>query len=233
MQDYALQRKIVNIMVRHKAALAREPMSRERVLEAAIRLADAEGIGAVSMRRLAQELGVEAMTLYYYVANKREILDGIADMVTGEIGLPPPDEHWKASLRVTALSARDVLQGHPWAASLILSSGGGDARARYMNAILGTLRGAGFSAAMTDHAYHAIESHIMGWTLWVSGMNLGTDEELAAKATEFIAQLPRDELPYLVEHIEQHLKPRDPDDEGSFAFGLDLILDGLERRLSG
>jgi hypothetical protein len=112
---------------------------------------------------------------------------------------------------------------------MLSSSGISEARLRYMDALLGSLRQAGFSAEMTDHAYHALESHIIGFTLWVVGMNLGSQEDLATLATDFLSELPRDRLPYLAEHVEQHLKPRSPDDEGEFAFGLDLILDGLER----
>ncbi len=209
---------------------ARAPLSRARVLEAAIGLADESGIASLTMRKLAQELGVEAMTLYYYVSNKDEILDGMVDIVVGEIELPSPAADWKAAIRRTAISAHAVLIRHPWAASLMLSSAGvSDARLRYMNSILGSLRLSGFSAAMTDHAYHALESHIIGFTLWVVGMDLGSDEDLALLATDFLRDLPRDRLPHLAEHVEQHLKPRNPDDEGSFAFGLDLILDGLER----
>ena len=208
----------------------RAPMSRDRVLDAAIGLADAGGIESLTMRRLAQELGVEAMTLYYYVANKDEILNGIADLIVGEIELPPSGADWKAAIRKTAISANQVLLRHPWAANLVLSASGfSQARMQYMNALLGCLREAGFSPEMTDLAYHALESHIMGFTLWVVGMNLGSDEDVAALASDFLREFPRDELPHLAEHIEQHMKPRDPDDEGAFAFGLDLLLDGLER----
>jgi AcrR family transcriptional regulator len=204
-------------------------MSRDRVLEAAIALADAGGIESLTMRRLAQELGVEAMTLYYYVANKEEILNGIADLIVSEIELPSAGGDWKAELRRTAISAHRVLLRHPWAANLVLSASGfSEARMQYMNALLGCLREAGFSAEMTDLAYHALESHIMGFTLWVVGMNLGTDEDVAALATDFLREFPRERLPHLAEHIEQHMKPRSPDDEGAFAFGLDLLLDGLE-----
>jgi AcrR family transcriptional regulator len=205
-------------------------MSRDRVLDAAIGLADAGGIESLTMRRLAQELGVEAMTLYYYVANKDEILNGIADLIVGEIELPPSGADWKAAIRKTAISANQVLLRHPWAANLVLSASGfSQARMQYMNALLGCLREAGFSPEMTDLAYHALESHIMGFTLWVVGMNLGSDEDVAALASDFLRDFPRGELPHLAEHIEQHMKPRDPDDEGAFAFGLDLLLDGLER----
>jgi len=209
---------------------ARVPMSRERVLRAAVELADAGGIASLTMRRLAQELGVEAMTLYYHVANKDEILAGMVDLVVEEMELPPADADWKAALRRTATSSFEVLLGHPWAASLILSrTSVSRARLRHMDAILGSLRRAGFSPEMTDHAYHALDSHIMGFALWVVSMNLGSDEQLAAMAADFLEELEREEMPHLAEHVEQHLKPRDPEDEGEFAFGLDLILDGLER----
>ncbi len=213
----------------------RVALSRERVLEAAIALADEAGIGALTMRKLAQELGVEAMTLYYYVARKDDILNGIVDIVIGEIELPSAGDDWKPALRRMAISAYDVLVRHPWAAGLVLSSSGVSAsRLRYMEAILGTLRMAGFSAEMTDHGYHALESHIMGFTLWEVGMDLGSREDLARKASDFLGALNREELPYLAEHVDQHLKPRRPDEQGDFAFGLDLLLDGLEKlRASG
>lgn len=206
------------------------PLSRERVLGAAIDLADAGGIDALTMRGLAQELGVEAMSLYHHVAGKDDILEGIADLVVSEIELPAPGAEWKGSLRATAISAHEVFLRHRWGASLVLSArGGSEARMRYMDAILGTFREAGLSAEMTDHAYHALESHIMGFTLWEVGMSLGTAEELRVLATAYLENIDRDEFPYIVEHIHQHLKPRNPEDEGAFAFGLDLILDGLER----
>ena len=211
-------------------AEARPPLGRERVLHAAIDLADQAGIEGLTMRRLGRELGVEAMTLYYHVANKDEILNGMVDLVVGEFELPKPGPDWKAALRGAAISAHQVLLRHPWAANLVLGSSGlSRARLRHMDAILGCLRSAGFSAEMTDHAYHALESHIMGFTLWVVAMDLGTDEDLRGLASAVLEQLPRAELPHLVEHIEVHLRPSDPADEGSFAFGLDLILDGLER----
>ncbi|MDQ2673851.1 MAG: TetR/AcrR family transcriptional regulator C-terminal domain-containing protein [Chloroflexota bacterium] len=210
----------------------RAPLTRERVLRAAIGLADAGGIEALSMRRLAQELGVEAMSLYYHVANKSDMLDAIVDMVVGEIELPPPDVEWKVSIRTTATSAHEILVRHPWAANLVLSGSGlSMARLRYMESILGALRRAGFSPEMTDHAYHALDSHIMGFTLWLVGMNLGSDDDLKAMAGDFLSTLSVTEFPYLAEHIEQHLKPADADDVPEFEFGLDLILDGLERML--
>jgi AcrR family transcriptional regulator len=210
----------------------REPLSRDRVLRAAVELADEAGIDALTMRRLAQELGVEAMTLYYHVENKADILNGMVDVVMREIELPPADMPWKAALRQSAISAHDVLVSHPWAAGLTISTRTvSEARLRHMDSILGTFRQAGFSDEMTDRAYHALESHITGFTLWQVGMNLGTAEDVQALATDFLSTLPRERFPYLAEHIEVHLRPRNPEHEGAFVFGLDLLLDGLQRLL--
>jgi len=212
----------------------REPLTRERVLHAAIELADGGGIASLSMRRLAQELGVEAMSLYHHVRNKDDLLDGIVDLVTDEFELPTPGLDWKAEIHRTAVSAYDTLLRHPWAAALSLSvKTVSPARMRYMDAILGTFRQAGFSAGMTDHAYHAIESHIMGFTLWEVGMDLGTAEDLRQIARQFLATFRADEYPHMAEHIEQHMNPRAAGDPNEFEFGLSLILDGLERSLKG
>jgi AcrR family transcriptional regulator len=213
------------------SVVPRAPLTRERVFEAAVVLADERGLESLTMRALGEELGVEAMSLYYHVANKDDILNGIVDLVVSEFELPAAQTHWKTAIRTIAVSAHEVLVQHPWAANLVLSgSGPSEARLRYMDAILGSLRRAGFSADMTDHAYHALDSHIMGFTLWQVGMNLGSEEELKAMAGEFLAQLSVEEFPYLAEHVEQHLMPR-TDDIGEFEFGLGLILDGLERLL--
>ena len=207
----------------------RVPLSRDRVLQAAIGLADKAGIESLSMRRLGQELGVEAMSLYNHVAKKDDILNGIVEIAESEIELPSPGAAWKPALRKTAISAHDVFERHPWAASLTLSTTGSrPARWRYMNAILGCIRGAGFSAEMTDLAYHALESHIAGFTLWAAQLEVDTDE-LPNLAATFLSEIGTGEYPYLVEHVHQHLRERNPEDEGAFAFGLDLILDGLER----
>jgi AcrR family transcriptional regulator len=211
----------------------RAPLNREVVLSAAIELADEAGIEGLTMRALGQRLGVEAMTLYYHVGRKDDLLGAITDAVIGEFVLPAPNGDWKAELRRAAISAHETLSRHRWAAQLVLSGPGpATARLRHMNAILGCLRGAGFSADLTDHAYHALDSHIMGFTLWVVGMNLGPPDAVKMMAAEFLRQLPREELPHLAEHVEQHLKPADPDAESEFVFGLDLILDGLERLLA-
>ena len=209
----------------------RVPLSRDRVLEAALALADAEGVAGLTMRRLAAELGVEAMTIYYHVPNKDSILDALVERVIGEIDLPERGIEWRPALRSLALSAYDVLGRHRWATARMLSPGRspGPMRMRYMDTILAILTDAGFDPTLADHAYHAVEGHIMGFTLWEAGMNLGTREEIQALGRAFLAQLDVETYPNVAAHIEHHLEPRRPGDVGSFAFALDLLLDGLAR----
>jgi AcrR family transcriptional regulator len=191
-------------------------------------LADEGGIEALSMRRLAKELGVEAMSLYNHVANKDEILDGIIDLVVNEIDHASDGVDWKSAIRRSAISTRDVLLRHRWASKLWMSrQGDGRARMRHGDWTLRTLREAGFSKDLMYHAFHILDAYALGFT----GLQLSVPykgEELAGMAATFLQQLPADEYPDLVEHVRQHLEPRH-DDEGGFELGLDLILDGLER----
>lgn len=205
----------------------RPPLSRERILASAIAIADADGIEALSMRRLGQALGVEAMSLYHHVAGKDAVLDGITDIVLADVELPAPNGDWRAGVRTIALSTHDVLMRHPWAAGEMLARTI-PARFRYMEALLGRLRAGGLSAIQTDHAYHALDSYVAGFTLWQVGLSID-EGSLPDLARTFLATLDPDRNPYLIEHIHVHLAERDPADEGSFAFGLDLLLDGLER----
>ena len=208
-------------------AKPRVRLDKDRVLRAAIQIADTSGIESLSMRRLAQELGVEAMSVYYYVANKDEILDGILNIVIAEFELATSGPDWKAAIRRSAISAHDVLTRHPWACNLMMSVRRvAPARMRYMEALLGRLREAGFSARMTHHAYHALDSHIIGSTLWEAGYSSNKDLDDVAKT--FVAKTIR-EYPYLAEHAEQHLVKSKGKDLREFDFGLDLILDGLEK----
>ncbi len=214
-------------------ASPRIPMSRDRVIRAAIDLADASGLEALSMRKLAKALGVEAMTLYYYVAKKDDILDGIAELVVSEIEVPSAGADWKAALRKSAISFHEVLLRHPWANGLMMSVDVGPARMRYMDSVLRRLREAGFSAGMTHLAYHVLDSHIVGSTLWQAGY-AALPQDLDDLAADFLRDLPADDYPFLVEHVEQHLSPApDGGDQSEFEFGLDLILDGLEKLRDG
>ena len=204
------------------------PLSKERVLRAAINLADQGGIESLSMRKVAQELGAGAMSLYHYVANKDDILDGIVDIVVSEMDVPSDGADWKAAIRRSAISAYEVLSRHPWACALMMSVRVRPARLRYMESLLGRLREAGFSAEITDHAYHALDSHIIGFTLWETGYSAAMKGSPNLAAT-FLRELPVVDFPYLAEHAQQHMRRRRPDEEGDFEFGLDLILNSLER----
>jgi AcrR family transcriptional regulator len=207
-------------------------LSMERVLRAAMALADERGLESLTMRKLARMLGVEAMSLYYYVARKDDMLDGILDLAVGEIEVVPEGVDWKSAIRSSAISAHEVLERHPWACGLMMSPARVRAgRLRYMDSMLGRLRQAGFSAAQTDLAYHALDSHIIGSTLWEVGYAVGS--EGLDDGAAFLRTLPVEDYPYFAEHAEHHLAMPQTG-ETAFEFGLDLILDGLDRiRVSG
>ena len=210
-----------------RSAETRVRLSRDRVLRAAISLADDGGLEALSMRKLAQELGVEAMSVYYHVSNKDEILSQILDLVVGEFALPSAAGDWRTAVRKSAISAHEVLVRHPWACPLMMSPAKiGPARLAYMEALLGCLRRAGFSANMTHHAYHALDSHILGFTMWEVGYTSGI-RELPDSGAGLRRRISLDDHRYLIEHMGEHEKPGGGSSE--FAFGLDLILDGLEK----
>src|SRR6266567_1828545 len=149
------------------ATEARTPLSRERVLRAALDLADGSGVEAVTMRRLGEELGFEAMSLYRHVANKDDLLDGMLDLVLAEWQLAEGEGEWAEAVRASARSVHDALRRHTWAARLLMTGTGfRPARIRYMESLLGTLRDAGFDADSTYHFYHLLDGHIFGFTLW-------------------------------------------------------------------
>ena len=205
----------------------RTPLSRERVLRSAVAFADAHGVEALSMRELARELGFGVMSLYNHVSNKDEMLDGMIDLVAGEIG-PAPSVRgdWKADMREIAVSAHQALLRHSWASGMWSSRGPGPAKLRHMESILKILREAGFSAETACRGFHAISTHILGFTLQKLDFPID-DADLTDVAKRFLAEMPTDEYPYFAEHVMQHIDgPNQPD---SFAFVLDLILDGLER----
>ncbi len=215
----------------------RIPLSRERVLDAAIHLADANGIESLTMRKLAQALGVEAMSLYNHVANKGDLVDGIVDLVVDEIELPSTAEDWDVAIRKCAISAHEALLRHPWACTLVISPSSTRTartpRLRYMEWLLGRLREAGFSPELTYHAYHTLDSHILGFTLWQLGHSasakaLAGEQDFSDFAATFLRELRAGGYPYLAEHAEQHLA-EPGDGERQFEFALDLILDGLKR----
>lgn len=213
-----------------KSVEPRIGLTRERVLLAAINLADKGGVEAMSMRKLGQELGVEAMSLYNHVRNKDDIVDGLIDVIFGEIGLPPRGVGWKTAMRQRAISARAVLARHPWAISLMESrTRPGDATLRHHDAVIGCLREAGFSIALTAHAYSAIDSYIYGFALQQATLPFSNAEEAVEVADNILQQFPTDRFPHLAELAIQHVLQPDYDYANEFTFGLDLILDGLER----
>lgn len=210
-------------------AQPRAALNRQRALDVAVALADAGGIGSITMRGLAQELGVEAMSLYHHVANKDDILDGMVDIVFSEIDLPATNSNWKTAMRRRALSARTALSRHPWAISLMESrTAPGPASLRHHDAVLGCLRHAGFSIEMTAHAYSVLDSYIYGFAHQEANLPLESPERTKEVADAILHQLPADEYPHLVEFATQHVLKPGYDYGAEFAFGLDLILDGLE-----
>ena len=214
--------------VEPESAERRSPLSRERVLRAAVALADDGGIGSLTMRRLGQELGVEAMSLYKHVKNKDDLLDGITDLVLGDIDVPPSGTSWKEAMRHRAISAHEVLLAHPWAALQAMSRFNiGPGMTRYLDATLGRLREGGFSIDGALDAWHTLDSHIYGFTLQELGLPFEVEEAQQVSA-DVLQQLPVDEFPHVVEVITKIMKTGRVED---FEFGLDLILDGLERIL--
>jgi AcrR family transcriptional regulator len=212
-----------------KRAQRRAPLSRERVLEAAITLADRGGLEALSMRKLGQELGVEAMAMYYHFANKDEVLNGIVDLVFSEIDLPAAGGDWRTAMRQRAISVREALSRHRWAIGLMESRRNpGPANLRHHDAVIGSLRAAGFDMAMAAHAYSLLDSYIYGFAL--TKMNLPFETGQAAEVAESMLEpFPVDEYPNLVAFITEHAMKPGYDYEDEFEYGLDVILDGLER----
>jgi len=212
-------------------AKTREPLSKERVLLAAVRIADEEGIAALSMRRLGQALGVEAMSLYKHVADKDDLLAGIVDIVAAEIERPAVGGDWQSSMRRRAVSAHAVLLGHPWATMLIVSRANvGQAMLSYVDATIGCLKEAGFSYAMADHAWNVIDSHVYGFTLQKLNFPF-QPSEYATMAKSFLPMIPAAKFPYL-NGMSQQVIAGHHDGLHDFEFGLDLILQGLAALLA-
>ena len=208
----------------------RIPLSRERVLRAAVALADESGIDSLTMRKLGDAVGVEAMSLYNHVANKDDVLDGMVDLVFSEIGLPSGGADWKTAMRQRAILAREVLSRHRWAIGLMESrTSPGPATLRHHDAVIGCLREGGFSIEMAAHAFSVLDSYIYGFALQEASLPFDTGEETAELAQMILKQLPADEYPHFTELTIEHVLQPGYDYGNEFEFGLDLILDGLER----
>jgi AcrR family transcriptional regulator len=211
---------------------ARERLSRERVLAAAIALADGGGIESLTMRRLGDDLGVEAMSLYRHVTNKDDLIDGMVDAVFAEIALPAEGTDWRTAMRERAMSTREVLSRHPWATPLMQSrTTPGAATLRHHDTVIGTLRRAGFPVALAAHAFSALDSYIYGFALQERSLPFETSEQTADLAQAILGRFPADAYPYLAELTVQHVLQPGYDYGHEFEFGLDLVLDGLDRAL--
>ena len=208
----------------------RLPLTRERVLDAAMKLADGGGIEALSMRKLGQALGVEAMALYYHFANKERVLDGIVDLVFGEIDLPAAGAEWKAAMRRRALSVRDALLRHRWAIGLMESrTNPGPANLRHHDAVIGCLRAAGFDMAAAATAYSLLDAYIYGFALTKMNLPFDTTTDIVEMAETMLEPFPAGEYPNLAAFITEHAMKPGYDFANEFEVGLDVILDGLER----
>ncbi|MGK2950471.1 MAG: TetR/AcrR family transcriptional regulator [Acidimicrobiales bacterium] len=211
-------------------APTRPPLTRDRVLGAAIALADRAGMAALTMRSLAADLGVGPMAIYHHVANKEEVLDGLVDLVFAEIALPRPGAAWRAALRERATSARAALTRHPWAIPLMDSRAvPGSATLRQHEAVIGTLREGGFSVAQAATAYSLLDSYLYGFALQESAMPFSGPEEVPEVAGAILQQMEPEAFPYLVELATEHVLQPGYDYSAEFEVGLDLVLDALAR----
>lgn len=208
----------------------RTPLTRERVLDAAMNVADRDGQAALTMRSLAEELRVKPMSLYHHVANKDAILDGIVDLVFGEIERPRPGGRWRSEMERRAHSARAVLGRHPWAIALIETRRNpGPATLAHHDAVIASLRTSGFSLSLTAKAVVTLDAYIFGFALQEATLPFDGPESLAELANPILANLPADRYPHFVELAVDHVLQPGYDFGEQFDFGLDLILDGLER----
>jgi len=207
----------------------RRRLSRERVLAAAMAQADNGGLEALSMRKLAELLEVAPMALYRHVANRDDLIDGLVDVVFGEIGLPSGGADWTTAMRRRGISLRDVLARHRWAIGLMESRRNpGPANLRHHDAVIGRLRAAGFSIEMAAHAYSLLDAYIYGFALTKMNLPFETTAEVAEVAETMLQPFPANEYPNLVEFITEHAMKPGYDYADEFEYGLDLILDGLE-----
>ena len=211
------------------AAERRMPWSKPQVLRTAIDLADRRGIESLSMRKLSQELGGGTMSLYNHVANKDDLLDGMIDALFAEIELPVGGLGWKAAMRQRAISARVVMNRHPWAIGLMGRRTPGPATLGHHDAVIGCLLGAGFSTQLVAHAISAIDSYIYGFTLQERNLAFGTPDETSELAKAFLQQFPAQKYPRLAQFTVEHVLQPGYDYGDEYEFGLDLLLDGLAR----
>ena len=214
--------------------MSREPLSRERVLTAALTVADEGGLDGLTIRSLAQRVGARPMSLYHYVANKDEILDGLVDLVFAEIDLPEPSGEWRREMTRRARSAVEVLRRHPWSIGLLESrTSPGAATLRHHDATIAALRAGGFTIEQTGHAYALLDAYVYGFAVQLASLPFEGPDGAAEVAEPIMALMSTGEYPHLVEFAEQRALAPGYDFADEFDFGLDLVLDGLERMLRG
>ena len=208
----------------------RPRLSRERVLEGAVAVADAGGIASLTIRSLATELGVKPMSVYHHVANKEEILDGIVDLVFAEIELPTIGGDWHEEMRRRAASAREAMRRHPWAIGLVETrTSPGWATLKHHNAVIGTLREAGFSIELTAHAFALIDAYVYGFALSEATLPINGPETASEVAEQMMAFFTAEDYPHLLEFTVEHVMKPGYDYGAEFEFGLEVVLDGLAK----
>ncbi|MGA8048145.1 MAG: TetR/AcrR family transcriptional regulator [Dermatophilaceae bacterium] len=210
-----------------------QALSREAIVRAAVELADAEGLSAMSMRAVAKRLDVEAMSLYNHVRNKDDMLDGMVDLVFGEFHSPAVGADWMTEMRERSRSGRRVMTRHPWAVGLMDSRrNSGFATLLHHDAVIGCLREAGFSLALTGHAFAVLDAHLYGFVVQEQGLPFSGEEDLADLAAQMLEQLPEGQLTHFKEFTLEHALRPGYDFGDEFDIGLELILEGLARRLA-
>jgi AcrR family transcriptional regulator len=214
-------------------ATTRHPLTRDRILQAALELVDERGLEALTMRRLGQQLGFEAMSLYNYVANKEDVIDGMLELVLAEAELPRTVDDWASAVRETAISVHAALQRHRWAGGQLIAYGRvRPARLQYMESLLTQLREGGLPAEAAYVAYHILDAHIFGFSLWEASHTF-SEEDVAEMSEVFEKVITPEQFPYLREHGQQHFDEGPHHDANAYELGLDLIIDGLKKMHDG
>jgi AcrR family transcriptional regulator len=217
--------------MRENSPPAREPLSRERVVDAAAAVADEHGLAGVSMRSVGKHLGVEAMSLYHHIAGKEQLLDELVDWIFRRVELPDPGVGWREAMSARARSARAVFAAHPWSQTLVESRrAAGPVILAHHDAVLGTLRRGGFSVRDAAHAFSVIDAYVYGFVLTEQRLPFEPEERVEDYVTELA--LPTAQYPYLVEMVSELIVGRDYAYGDEFEYGLELILDGLASRLA-
>ncbi|MBM7509316.1 AcrR family transcriptional regulator [Nocardioides salarius] len=214
--------------------MGRSGLTRAGIVAAAVGVADAEGVAALSMRSVGKRLGVEAMSLYHHVANKEDLLDGMVDAVFAEFHAPEVGGAWREEMRARHHSARAVLKKHPWAVGLMdARRNAGYETLRHHDAVLGCLREAGFSLALTGHAFAVLDAHLYGFLVQELSLAFDGEQDLAELGEQILTALPEGQLPYFREFTLEHALQPGYAFGDEFEVGLELLLDGLAARLEG